>query len=366
MAETGFKLRSEAGVVAWGALTEEQREAGKQVHGLLREMAVSTEKVDKPKPSFLPRLDKTRHNRVLLIDGGRGSGKTELLLTVLDFWRSYFLDEQPKGAPVYDDVDALHPDIKASYSLRGRVVPVGLLDLHPLPPSTNLLFHIIGRFERVVEWLEEDGKAEHQPAAWHFSGSSELDSRKTWQGLLKAAAAGWDGNVKERGARLDLEAYAMELEESERQRLNVVDTFAAFLDALVKDFPRRCNLNKPPMPMPLFVLAVDDADMDPSRSVELLETVRMLWHPRLAFVLTGHSELFVHTLAEHFLGELRQPLKGSGVVASELVGLVENRPHLRLANDVYEKIIPTGHRCRVLPISPPQVMTVEVLEGEGA
>ena len=336
----GFDLREEAGILAENNLTAEQMQAGTQVFELIQKMVASKEEIDKPSQSYLPRIDKARHNRVILIDGGRGSGKTAVLLTLLECWRRKF-SEIEVGKP--SDV----PDRWLDQSQ--RIVPVGLLDLHPLPRSTNLLLHVVGRFERVVTWLEGDGKAENEPAAWHFTAAGELESRKMWKKLLRAVAAGWDGSVEQRSGRLDLEAYAIDLEEAERLRLDVVSTFTAFIDALAVDFHKRQSPYRK-NELPLFVLAVDDADMNPRRSVELLDVVRMLWHPRLAFVLTGHSELFRHTLAEHFLGELRHPLRGHMVLDREIAALADQRPVMRLANEVYDKIIPNGHRCCLAPI----------------
>ena len=212
------ELRAEAGVLAWGDLTEEQKQAGRQAHGLLVDMAMSGDKVDKPARSFLPRLDRARSSRVLLIDGGRGSGKTALLLTVLHFWRQHF-----NGG---DDV-AVPDKLANAAGFRGQIVPVGLLDLHPLPPSANLLLHVVGRFEHVVEWLEGDGKAEKEPPAWHLVADGVLASRTQWGKLLRAVAAGWDGGSEQRRARLDAEAHAVELEEAERHRLDLVTKFCA-------------------------------------------------------------------------------------------------------------------------------------------
>ncbi len=172
-------------------------------------------------------------------------------------------------------------------------------------------------------------------------------SRKAWQKLLRAVAAGWDGGADQRRARLDSEAYTARAGGGRAGAARSVTTYTAFMKALVEEFGKRRGLGKQE---PLFVLAVDDADMNPSRSVELLDMLRMLWHPRVAFVLTGDSELFEQTLAEHFLGELRKPLRGHGLVESEVADLAQNRSHLRLAGDVYEKIIPCGHRCRLPPI----------------
>ena len=95
MANGESTVQREAAVLSWNALNEEQKQAGRQAHRLLIDMAESDEKIDKPQPRFLPRLDPARTSRVLLIDGGRGSGKTALLLTILAHWRRAFL-ERPK------------------------------------------------------------------------------------------------------------------------------------------------------------------------------------------------------------------------------------------------------------------------------
>lgn len=229
--EQRFKLREEASVLLAKQLTDGQKEAGHQLHQLIREMVESDEEVDKPKHDYLPRIDKKRSNRVILIDGGRGSGKTALLITLLDIWRQAAIGKRPND---------LQEPLTDWAKPEGSIIPVGVLDLHPLPPSVNLLFHIIGRFERVVEWLEGDNRAEGRPAPWHFQGTGgELESRKKWQSLLRAVAAGWDGNAQERWSKLDLDAYTLELEETERQRLNLVDTFARFIDALADDYRNR-------------------------------------------------------------------------------------------------------------------------------
>lgn len=346
------RVRKEAAVLSWGDLTDEQKQAGRQAHRLLIDMATSGETIDKPSAAFLPRLDKGRSSRVLLIDGGRGSGKTALLLTVLAHWRRAF-EERPKDDGKATEEaerqkpDQIDPDKLAR--MLGGIVPIGLLDLHPLAPSTNLLMHVVGRFGRVVESLEGDGKSEKEPPAWHLAADGVLKSRKAWQKLLRAVAAAWDGGADQRRARLDLEAYTLELEEAERQRLELTTVFGDFVEALAEDFRKRARLANE-KEKHLFVLAIDDADMNPARSVELLDMVRMLWHPQVAFLLTGDSELFEQTLAEHFLGELRRPLRHHGLVNEEVGSLAGQRQHVRLASEAYEKAIPPGHRCHVRPI----------------
>ncbi|WP_437723497.1 hypothetical protein [Sorangium sp. So ce861] len=353
-ASTAGVLRREAAIVPWNELTEEQKQAGRQTHRLLVAMAESDEKVDEPRPAFLPRLDRARRSRVLLIDGGRGSGKTALLVTVLEHWRRPFTDDRDgcrdgcrDGRPPPDT----RPDgVDGLDDCRRRIVPIGLLDLHPLARSTNLLMHVVGRFGRVVEALEDRGDKEAEPPAWHLASEATVKSRKRWKALIRAVAAAWDDGADDRRARMDLEAYTVELEEAERQRLDLVTAFTDFIETLVAEFAKRQGpAAKGP---PLFLLAVDDADMNPSRSVELLDMLRMLWHPRVAFLLTGDSELFEQTLSEHFLGEMRKPLRGQVMLEREIAVIAGKRRATALASDVYEKVIPAGHRCAVPRIPP--------------
>ncbi|WP_437952416.1 hypothetical protein WME98_17970 [Sorangium sp. So ce296] len=346
----GSVLRREAAIVPWDELTEEQKQAGRQTHRLLVAMAESDEKVDEPRPAFLPRLDRARRSRVLLIDGGRGSGKTALLVTVLEHWRRPFVDDRDGGRDGKPPADTRPDGVDGLDDCRRRIVPIGLLDLHPLAQSTNLLMHVVGRFGRVVEALEDRGDKEAEPPAWHLASEATVRSRKRWKALIRAVAAAWDDGADERRARMDLEAYTVELEEAERQRLDLVTAFTDFIETLVAEFAKRQGpAAKGP---PLFLLAVDDADMNPSRSVELLDMLRMLWHPRVAFLLTGDSELFEQTLSEHFLGEMRKPLRGQVMLEREIAVIAGKRRATALASDVYEKVIPAGHRCAVPRIPP--------------
>ncbi len=100
-----YQLRDEAGILTEDEITEEQRQSGKQANALILAMLRSEQAVDSTKPSFLPRIDAKRSNRVLLLDGGRGSGKTGLSLAPIAR-----LDEARRPATqvhVLDDGDVL-------------------------------------------------------------------------------------------------------------------------------------------------------------------------------------------------------------------------------------------------------------------
>lgn len=341
-----FHPRREAGVLSDESLTEDQRHAARQVHGLIAAMFDSdpppagAEQHDaSQRMGFLPRIDSVRHNRVILISGKRGSGKTALLLSLMDAW-SKALSGQQSAKWCADWVEP-----------KGRIIPVDLLDLLPLSDSVSLLLHIVHQFGRVVDALDQkrSGLSPGQPPApWQLTEEDESASRKCWKQLVRCVAAGWDSNLPGRSANLDLESYTIELDEAVRRRQDLTGCFTEFMYALDRDF---CAVYRRAEHV-LFVLAIDDADMNPKRSVELLELMRKLWHPRLTFVLTGSSDLFLSTLREHFLGVMLRPLQhlpmAGDATQDEKRGVAADE----LASATYDKIIPPSHRASLAPLRP--------------
>lgn len=287
---------------------------------------------------FLPAIDQVRHNHVFLLDGDRGSGKSTLLVTLIDAWtrvlRRQSLSYGGWGVP--------------------NLVPL-LLDLHPLPPSTHLLLYLLGRFHRVIEGMEGRGRdgGDIPAAPWHPEASAELDSRKRWKKFVGAVGLGWDGNLQQRRGHIDPETYVVELEQAELDRLDIRDCFPGFMDALCKEMMRWAGLPK----APVFLIAVDDADMNPRRSMELLDLVRLLWHQRLVFLLTGDSDLFLIALRAHLLGELRHPLRQVPLLGHEDPGTGDIRESVRLASEILEKVIPPQNRIRLPPLGPGERLT---------
>lgn len=314
-------------------LTPDQAEAAKTLQAFLRDLANRWRKpVQDPgrAPRFLPEIDKDRLNRVFLIEGGRGSGKSALLVTLIEDWTKVLRDDVPSPR----------------WPVPG-LVPL-LFDLHPLPPSTHLLLHLIGQLYQVAQWIEGQrgcGGSEDRPP-WHLGDGEEAESIKQWRALRKAAALGWDGNLRLERKTGELEAYISELEDVERSRLHLQQSFHAFMDALVRDLPKQL----PRAQRPLFLICIDDADMTPERTVEVLDLCRLLDHPRLTFVLTGQDSLFEVALRAHILGTLRRPLRSLYFNQHEQLALGDLAESARLAGEFYDKIIPPPQRLRLRPL----------------
>lgn len=333
--------RREAEPIAWEQLSQDQQDAIRQAVGILGDLAKPPETTEEGKSTkeshldlFLPPIDAKRLNHVVLLDGDRGSGKTAVLVTLLDAWNRVLRGRE----------DKLDKDFRELLKATEHVVPIGLIDLQPLPKSTNLLLYLVGRFQRVVEAIEQV-HTERGPRArsttdrrqpWQGVSPEEPASTAKWRDFVHAAALGWNGDIGQRRGSLDPEAFVLELEQTERRRLDIVSSFRKLIDALVEEYPR---LDAKPKDNPLFLLAIDDADTNPEKAEELLDLVRTLWHPRVAFLLTGDSKLFLAMLRNRLTKSLGN---GQQQFANEL------------AVDIYNKAIPPVHRS-IFRRLPPRV-----------
>ena len=319
-------------------LTPEQNDVALRVQGLLNAMAdVRSAAPLRSTFAFLPRIEPQRESRVILIDGPRGSGKTSVLLTLLDFWSRLLLREAPRSTPTWPTPP--HP-----------IVPVGLIDLQALPASTNLALHIASALRQIIEAME--GQTGGQPPAppWHPSPQRELASRRQWRQFFKAAAVGWASNLLERQRELDREAFALELEQAERERLDVTRCFYDLISALVEDLQKWREL--PTSEQPFLVVSIDDADMNPDFSVGLLSLLHALYHPRLAFLLTGTNELIQIMLRTQRFGTLCGPMHAVDLDKTAAAEL-QHEADL-LAWRTYQKLLPEHQRCRIKELPPPE------------
>lgn len=341
--------RLEAKVLLWNDLTPQQKDAALQVHKLLLEYSTREFKRSE-KPGgvrrFLPPIDKERWNQNLLLDGAQGSGKTSLLVTLLDLWNATF-----------DKCSATDGDSKMSADLEQKrsrwlidpsswsVVPLGIVDLQPLPKHTPVLLHLVEPLARVLEAMEEREEPEDHSAPWLGAEPHGLKSRKAWQELVNAIVAGWDHAASNRWTRLDAENAVFEVDRAVRSHQNLVSSFDRFADHLVLDFTKWRRSPRPP----LFVLPVDDADMNPGRAEELLEALRMLHHPRVVFLLTGESRLFYRLVEE--MVACKMPARGSDTTKQDAKP-AQDEDVTELSRNIYDKIIPASHRCEIPRIEP--------------
>jgi hypothetical protein len=95
------------------------------------------------------------------------------------------------------------------------------------------------------------------------------DANRDLARLQTAVALSFAGNLKDRAGHLDPDTFAFEVRRGERERLQLNEEFAAVLSRL------SCEVAAlPGLDAPIFVLPVDDIDLNPSAAPLLLELLR--------------------------------------------------------------------------------------------
>jgi hypothetical protein len=292
-----------------------------------------------PNAPFVP-IDKVRTSRVLLIDGGRGSGKTTVLVTIINLLQQLMTQQEARGlhlltGPHESRIEGAVTAIRAAR----RLLPLEILDLNPLPESTALLPFVVSDFYRLVSKLADPQRPESARAS---RAQTPAPSLTAWRNLLHATVVGWDGNIEERAASLDPETYVVEREEAEKARLRVNDQWRHFIGVLLPAVHDRwrhlgstCRL----------IIPVDDADLNVAHCMDVLELLHKLWHPDVLFLLTGDSQLFRHAM----LCATTERLTSTSVRQLNAEGLGLAR---RITFQKYDKIIPVTQRIELKPLAP--------------
>lgn len=315
---TDIVARREGFVVPWEGLTQDQRLVVQRAAEILASMSRESEPQRRPSgPNFLPAIDHMRTNRVLFIDGKRGSGKSSVLVSIIDSYSELIRDRQTDGALGYRDV--IRRD--------SNIVPIGLLDLDPLQGVSNLLLQVITCFAEVVRAVCGGDEVPSR---------SILDEVKThpvmtmWQQLRLMVARTWVSPKTADGVTEVREHVWNELEAAD-ERARVHSVFSSFMDLLCAEYADRYRTAR----LPMFVMAFDDVDMNSELSHGLLAIVRSFRHSRLAFVLTGDGDLLLRRVAvavsddEQAFTRTRSAKPRSSVLAEEVVRKIIP-PHQRL------------------------------------
>lgn len=298
---------------------------------------------NRSRPSHTPRarfieaitvkVDRERVNQSILIDGERGAGKTSLLLNLLHQWREELLSGRPARMG------------EAGKGEFVPVIPLGIIDLLPLPQNMELAMVLVSRLRKVMDELRGTRTTDaHGSSRGLFRGLSTPDPNGlygAWNDLAGSIAA-WSGHLNERRASMDSDAFIDELTLETRSGIGLDRTLRRFIDILTEQVHEALGTAR----RPIFVLPIDDADMNPRKGPELIYLLRTFYHPRLVFLLTGNSRLFQQTLTYQFAREI----DGSDVTAFDDVerGRLANESR-ELARQIYDRAIAVNHRFRIQP-----------------
>lgn len=276
-------LRPEARPFEWAALNESQQLAFQKILRAMGE-AVDAIHLSERDKDHQHELDPNRTNQTIMLSGGRGMGKTSMMLSVKNTLHQAKIGKNPFDGELGKLVD----------KVKDHAVWLETLDLEPLPGSTNLLVSILARIEHAIKGQSNDQIVQGllSPHTGREEALMKLSQLKT------DASLSWDGNISQRGEHLDPDSYAHEVYRTETSRLSLNSKFREALDALAEK--GLCSNGKKSA---LFILPVDDFDLKPTLCIDLLRLLRVISVPRLFTLVLGDVELAQNVFRMKLIGE---------------------------------------------------------------
>ncbi|MCY2966792.1 MAG: hypothetical protein NT069_24710, partial [Planctomycetota bacterium] len=286
-------LRPEAQPIEhWDRLTEYQKKGLEHLLNMLREAVGKNAGDDSQRPQKrLPWLFAETKTRLAFINGFRGTGKTTLMTTLVGA-----IDEPDafkEGQPG-DDIDqGRFKTVKQlATDLHNQVIPVQPLDMEALPPNTPLLAAILARVYRAAQDYTQDFDAPRGLLADDPADNREARRLKIFQ---QRVAKALDSNLRVRMGNLDPDQFAEAVMAEEDNRLGMVRDLEQVLSDLSKTLRetlKRSSRVKSGDGQLLFIVPIDDVDLNPHRCLELLRLLRTFSPPReLFFLLMGQYDL---------------------------------------------------------------------------
>lgn len=324
-------LRPEALPLDWDRLTESQQDAFGRIAGWL---AAAVDELPNPRSGERNRRDAVLSRRtsgVCLVSGDRGTGKTSLLLTLKDMCR-------PGTSTV---TFGLRSDVQADVKkLAARVVWLESLDMDTLPGPTNLLAAILARVRKSLATSERDSS---QPRSILGASSDCEAARTTLEQMQTQIASAWRRRLP---ASIDGEIYASEVTDMETRRLEVNSRLEDVLDSLAVNEPW-----PPPVENPLFVLPVDDVDLNPFRCLELFQLLRMITTPRLFSLVLGDERIAEAVTTIQLSGQYARLARRASreqfvAIPPPLVTAIVGAT----ASKIIRKVLPPSQRARLGPM----------------
>jgi len=367
-----MNLRAEAAAFPVEALTVTQGEAFKRIVSLIAEAVEALKhaprggaetEIGGQLPSW---LDLSRSNRTVLLTGDRGSGKTSVLFSLI---RACVHPEDIDRAERIGQISLTAQEKNQLVRLKRHVVWLEPIDMDPLPGPANLLAAILVRIEAATrdrfspgEPVSRGGGSRRGPPGILDAAPGYLDALQEFHRLQTDVALAWEGNLRERGAHIDPDTYAVEALRAERARLLLNRSLSDSLDALAKQSFRACGGADP-----LFVLPVDDVDLNPLRCLEILRLLRMITVPRLLFMVLGNTEMIEVALNLKYSGDFTEVMKGGGVLETltidpEYIAATGGT----LALDAMRKLLPDGQRVRIRSMEVKESLNYRPADAESA
>jgi hypothetical protein len=281
-----------------------------------------------------------------LVYGGRGTGKTTVLLSAKDAVNKNSSNFFVHSKANKDDTLRQDAETSAGELIKKGVIWLDVLDIESMPPHTNLLTTLL---IRVRNSLDMDGfKSNTRETSILEEGTDS--ARQQLDQLIKDATVMWE-DIHEHTTR----------EISSRQ-IYAVETYADFkrrfreaMKKLCEELGRRNGRNDGYHPI---ILPIDNIDRSTEHLYNIVKLAQMVDSPNLWLILAGDREDIETFLERAYWKELISMDMGGGGIGKKALGdedeaLVMAR---RQASAASHKLLPPSHRIEVNLVKPGETL----------
>jgi hypothetical protein len=287
---SSLQLRPEARPLKWEDLNVAQQQALTQLAQQITNAIDDLPNRDKEADRKQRVLTWVRHDalaRLSMLEGGRGSGKTTVLLSLLELCGKA-KDLNLKNAALQSMLEKIDR----------RTVWLDPIELDMFPLNANFLGAILARLElRITRQL------------MHTSAKDDQEALRRLNTLYRKVTVVGDDKAVYPFDNLD--SYAVNVKRIEGERLELRNQFGDLLDELALRVFRTSHSE------PIFVLPIDDIDLNPMHCFSVLNVLRQIGVPRLYTVLLGKFEIARTVVHRRFLEDFSQGGLMSGGMADQ-------------------------------------------------
>lgn len=296
-----------------------------------------------------------RHPRVLLLDGARGTGKTSLLLTLADRWHHWSLKGVEATATYKKRIEQVckspkfTSDPEHDFKIPTHVMVVGrILDFDPLPPEMPLIAGIVQAWRPLATQYDQLSSSFKRSGASGRLDDTDDDAKTLmdlWHQLFQMAAIGWSATPRHKG----LIEQVLDREEQLQDWQRLDEHWLSFVNEVIKQGQELKGTDELPK-KPVFVIMIDDVDLQVGRIRELLPALRLLYHPRVVFLVAADRYHMIEMLEIDFLGQqnraANRQLREDELRANDW----DQWPSV-LAKSSFDKVFPLRNRWKLNQLS---------------
>ena len=230
-----------------------------------------------------------------------------MLLTLVERWHHRFTmptlkadsfeEEYTKRIKRISDqrrFETLESEI-ASPRIPEHIRVLEILDFDPLPPGMPLIAGIMQAWRPLVDAFDQ--QLEKQEGFYDDEGASLMD---LWNHLFHTAAVGW-GKVSHENGLIE---QVLDRQDQVQHWLRLGQYWQEFVWKVLKA-GMNMRGDEQLHDETVFVIMIDDCDLQVERIRHLLPALRMLYHPRVFFVVAADQRHMVEMLEFDFYGQQR-------------------------------------------------------------